>query len=369
MDHIERVSTYAARQRRAAETTDWFKYIFCRAKHRDFGQMKAELSKFRSPLIDGILHKGAIAAGTAHAAGWASEMQDFQTLASEWLIATSAKSFIGQLPYRRVPFLTRTLTTIAPEADFVGTGKAIPMAMLNLADSLTLTRTTVGTIAAVSNELLDTWQPGTRENLDAVLTLSLIRGMDAAALDPDRAAVAGERPASLLNGVAPIALLGATVSAVLGQVQDMLEALVDGGSDLDSAMFVMHPYEAIRLSSLVTTEGALAFPQLSAVGGSVLGIPAVVSVGAGRSGSPSERVFAVVDGAQIAVADEGGISINTSRVADINMVDTSTMNSNDGTPTTVVSMFQTETTGIKLIRTINWERLTDSAVAWCSVTA
>ena len=211
------------------------------------------------------------------------------------------------------------------------------------------------------------WAPGTRENLDAVLTRAVIRGMDAAALDPDSAAVTDERPASLLNGVAPIAQLGSTVSTVLGQVQDMLEALVDGGSDLDSAVFGMHPYEAIRLSSLVTTEGVRAFPELTAVGGSILGIPAVVSIGCVRSGSPSERIFCVVDGAQILVADDNGVEVSASNVASLQMDSTTTQDARDGTGTATVSLFQTNTTAVRIGRTINWERAQDAAVAWCSV--
>jgi hypothetical protein len=338
-----------------------------RAKHQDVRAQRAALEQFRSVRIDGLLHKAAVAAGTAHDAGWASEWQDFYSLASEWLIATSARTFLGRLAYRRIPFQTRVLNTPAPDADFVGSGKGIPMAALNLADSTTLKRTTIGMIAAVTNELVQVWRPGTREQLDAVLARSLIRGMDSAALDPDRAAVTGERPASLLNGVDPIDVLSSDTLVVATQVKSMLQALVDGGSDLESALFVMHPTEALTLSTMRVTDGVFVFPQLGAMGGSIHGIPAVTSVGCARSGSPSERVFAVVDGAQVAVADDGEIDVHTSRHADVQMVDVPDQDANDGTGSTVTSFFQTDTTGLKLIRVVNWERLRDSAVAWLTV--
>lgn len=368
MENYERVSEYANRQRRATETLDFMRYCWARAKHKTFDNMWNELLQFGSARLDGILRKSSVAAGTAHGTGWATEVQDFQTLASEWLVHTSAKTVLGRLSYRRVPFQTRTIFTPAPEATFVGAGLGIPMSALDLSDSTTLKRTKVATIAVVTNELLELWRPGTRENLDAVLTLAVVRGIDKALLS-EQAASAGVQPAGLLNGIAPIAALGSDVATVLGQVKNLLQALVDGGSDLDAAVFVMHPNEALTLSTMITTEGVRAFPALDATGGSILGIPAVTSVGAVRAGSPEERIFAVVDGAQIAVADDGEIEINTGRHADVQMVDASTQDATAGTGTITTSLFMTDSTGIKVLRTINWERLRDSAVAWLNVGA
>jgi hypothetical protein len=129
----------------------------------------------------------------------------------------------------------------------------------------------------------------------------------------------------------------------------------------------MHPTEALTLSTLVTTEGVPAFPQLGATGGSILGIPAVTSVGAARSGSPSERVFAVVDGAQILVADDNAIEVSASNVASLQLDSATTQDARDGTSTSVISLFQTDSTAVKIGRTINWERAQDAAVAWCTV--
>jgi hypothetical protein len=149
----------------------------------------------------------------------------------------------------------------------------------------------------------------------------------------------------------------------------LLQALIDGGSDLDSAVIVMHPTEALTLSTMATSEGAFVFPQLGARGGTILNIPAVTSVGCVRSGSPSERVIAAVDGSMIAVADDGAIEVSASQLATLHMDDATTQDARDGTGTSVVSMFSTESVAIKLRRTINWERLADSAAAWLTVAA
>lgn len=373
----ERVSDYAARQVSSVHTLDFLRCAFATAKHPmqpsgyvDAIGMTQTLKSFRSVRIDGWMQRSAVAGGSAHAPAWGADWTDFHELSSEWALKTSALSFLGRLPYRRVPFQTRMHHTTADDVTFVGNGKAIPVQAATLSETSTLNRTTVATIAVVTNELVALWRPGTREVLDAILTRSVVRGLDRAALDPYEAAVAGERPASLLYGVAPIAALGATPSAVLGQVKQMLQALVDGGSDLESAVFVMHPREALTLSTMITTEGVRAFPELGAMGGRILGIPAVTSVGAVCSGSPSnQHVFAVVDGAQIAVADNGEIDITASSMATLQMDSAPTQDSVAGTGSTSVSMFQTDSTAIKLVRTINWERIADNAVAWLTAVA
>lgn len=366
MKYLERVAEFAQRQRQAGETADFMKFVFAHAKYplhasgqRDAYAIQETLKSFRSVRIDGLLHnKGAVNA--IDVPGFSSP----SGLAAEWVTLTSAKSFLGRLSYRRVPFISRTLKTAAPDAGYVGEGAGIPAASLSLSESTALGRTKVGTIAVVSKDNVTTWAPGTRENLDAVLTRSVVRGLDKAALDPASAGVAGARPASLLYGVSALGALSATPATALTQVKSMLQALVNGGSDLDAALFVMHPLEAVTLSTMITAEGVRVFPDLGAMGGSVLGIPAVTSVGAVSSGSPSERVIALIDGAQVAVADDGEIEISASDMVTLHMDDATTQDSTTGTGTSMVSMFQTESVAIKVVRTLNFERLSDAGVAW-----
>jgi hypothetical protein len=44
-----------------------------------------------------------------------------------------------------------------------------------------------------------------------------------------------------------------------------------------------------------------------------------------------------------------------------------TQDARDGTGTSTVSLFQTDTTAVRVGRTINWERAQAAAVAWCTV--
>jgi len=367
---MERLSELTDRMRREQAQTDFLKYVWARAKHQDHYAMRSELARFRSPRIDGILSKAAVPGATGQDAGWASEWQDFHSLTREWAIRTSGLTFIGRLPTMRVPFQTRTLSAAAPDAEFVGAGKGVPMSALNLESTLTMQRTKVATVAAMTNELVAAWRPGTGANIDAVLTRAVVRGLDKAFLG-EQAAVDGETPAGVLNGVSPLGALGSDVATVTGQIESMLNVLTDGGSDLQNAMFAMHPRDAAALATLRTSEGVRAFPNLTVRGGGdILGIPVAVTVGATRAGSPTERIVALVDGGLVALADDGEMSIQTSRVADVHMADVTTQDSGaSSTNTSVVSLWQVDATAVKCLRFMNWQRLSDSAAAFLTVAA
>lgn len=365
------------RQRRSTEVRDFMRLTQVLAKHapnasgwRDVHAIEREIANFNSPRLGGWMHgKAAVAGLTAQDSGGASEWADFSDVATEWLITTSARTVLGQLNPIRFPFQVRGIRVSTPDATFVGAGKAIPVSAATVADTTAMQRTAVKCITVCTRELVQVWKPGTLQALDRLLSRSLIRGMDAAFLDPDSTEVAGERPASILNGVAPVALLGTTVPTVLANFKSLFNALTDAGSDLQDCVIAMHPTDAATLSTLITTEGVRAFPNLTVRGGDILGVPVAVTVGAARSGSPSERVIALIDGQGVAVADDNGISLDTSLIASLEMDDAPSGDATAGTGAASVNMYQTESIAIRLVREINWTRLSDSHVAWLTVTA
>lgn len=355
-------------EQRAAESLDFLRYCFAHGRHpgdrfgnRDAQALQATLKGFGSVRIDGLLQRSAVSAIDTDFA---------KPIARDWLIKVNAATCIGKLNYRRVPFNVSVLSASAANAAFIGDGVGIVPVQpsIDASTGTPLGRTKVATIAVMPNDSFRSWAPGVRENLDAVLTRSVVRGLDAAFLS-EASAVPAEKPAGILNGITPIGVLASSVAGVLTQVKAMLQVLVDGGSDLESALFVTHPTVMMRLATLITTEGVPAFPGLGALGGQILGVPAVASVGAMRSGSPSEYVFALIDGAQVAVADDLEVAVTASSDVFLQMDDATTQDAGTGTGTTGVSMFHTESTALKVIRTINWVRLASAGVAWCTAAA
>ena len=94
-------------------------------------------------------------------------------------------------------------------------------------------------------------------------------------------------------------------------------------------------------------------------GGTFFGLPVIVSQNAVVAGSPVSgegEMMILANAPEILVADDGQITIDASREASLEMLDNPTNSSAAETPTTMVSMFQTNSVAIRAVRFINWKK-------------
>jgi hypothetical protein len=129
---------------------------------------------------------------------------------------------------------------------------------------------------------------------------------------------------------------------------------------------------AMALGLMITDLGQPAFPTISLRGGTLYGMPVIVTdYTPGGGGSPASKMVLLVNASDIYLADEGGISIDMSREASLEMSDapTNAVALDAGSPAgqpvhaTMVSMFQTNCTAFLAERTITWAKRRTSAVA------
>jgi len=117
------------------------------------------------------------------------------------------------------------------------------------------------------------------------------------------------------------------------------------------------------------------FPGLSVTGGTFVGLPVIVSEYATQVGDSTGSPLILLNSNEIFLADDGQVVIDASREASIEMLDNPTNNSATGTPTTSVSMWQTNSVALRAERFINWQlRRADAVqyianVAYTSVTS
>jgi hypothetical protein len=114
---------------------------------------------------------------------------------------------------------------------------------------------------------------------------------------------------------------------------------------------------ALALSLMVNPLGQREFPGIGMNGGTFEGMPAIVSEYAGP-------LLILVNASDIYLADEGGIQIDLSREASLQMDTAPTQNSTTPTATAMVSMFQTNSVAFRAERTINWARRRPTSVAY-----
>jgi hypothetical protein len=92
-------------------------------------------------------------------------------------------------------------------------------------------------------------------------------------------------------------------------------------------------------------------------------LPVITSQYAAFGSSYGNMVICASAG-NIALADDGVVTVDASREASIEMVDASSQDATSGTGASVVSMFQTNSIAIRAEREINWKKLRSDAVTF-----
>jgi hypothetical protein len=104
------------------------------------------------------------------------------------------------------------------------------------------------------------------------------------------------------------------------------------------------------------------FPDINLNGGNLEGVPVITSEHVPEDTYGSFVVL--VNAGDIYIADEGEVAVDMSQEASLQMLDNPT-NASDSppVPTTLVSLWQTNSVGFRAERTINWARRRTEGVA------
>ena len=131
---------------------------------------------------------------------------------------------------------------------------------------------------------------------------------------------------------------------------------------------LMRHAQALSLSLMRNALGAKEFPDMTMNGGLLEGIPVIASQ------YMPQGVVAFVSADNIYLADDGGVAIDMSREASLEMDTTPSSLINDGASpevsveATMVSMFQTNSVAIRAERIIDWKRRRSTAVTYLTST-
>jgi hypothetical protein len=177
--------------------------------------------------------------------------------------------------------------------------------------------------------------------------------LDQQFVDPAVAAVANVSPASITNGTVAIASSG----NVLKDLQALISTFTAASMPLKGVVLIMSETNAFTLGMLRNTDGSPMFAGIGASGGSVQGITVVTSNVVGGN-------VILVQPRYVLYADEGGVNIDVSREATVQMADAP---DNPALATTVLtSLWQNNLVGLRAERFINWNRAVLAAVKYVS---
>jgi HK97 family phage major capsid protein len=241
---------------------------------------------------------------------------------------------------------------------WVGEGAAKPVGQLAFAD-VTLRWAKVAGIIVLTKELVRFSNP----SAEAIVRDDMVRGVaafiDLQFVDPAVAEVANVSPASITNGASNIPASGTTADAFRTDMKALFELFLTANTDPSRLVVLMSAKNALGLSLLLNPLGQPEFGNISMAGGSIMGLPAVVSEAVGN------RII-VLDAMDILLADDGGVDIDVSEQASLQM------NTTPGTPgspvanTEMVSLWQANLVGLRVDRYITWKRARQTSVAYIS---
>ncbi|RYD74662.1 MAG: hypothetical protein EOP84_19515, partial [Verrucomicrobiaceae bacterium] len=195
--------------------------------------------------------------------------------ADEFFGAVREQSLIGRLlGLRRVPFNVRMISLVSgATAYWIGEGNWIPVSKPAL-EGDTLQPLKVGTLVVATQEAM-------RANAKAELVLledmkrAVTTSLDGAFLNSDNPGVADETPAGATYGAPAVSSTGDPAADIAALV-----AIFEG--DFSAAYFTTDPTTATQLALARDTGGNFAFPDAGPRGGSLLGMPLLVSRGSPR---------------------------------------------------------------------------------------
>ncbi len=304
-------------------------------------------------LRNGIMTRGAIAPGTTLDATFAAPLVP-TNYANEFLELLRPKTLIGRIPgLRRVPFNTSMpAQTAGGTYKWVGQGKMKPVTNAQYA-AVTLGFAKASGIIVLTEELVKLSTPSAEAAVRDEMIKGVTQFLDGQLVDSSVAAVSNVNPASITNGVTGTAATGADVADARSDISARVQAFAAANYGLDGLVILMSESQAFALSLMVNSVGAPAFPGLGVNGGSIFGIPVIASETVGAQ-------IILVHAPSVLYADDGGVEIDISREASVQL-DSAPTEPSDAS-TVLTSLWQANLVGIRAERYITWGKARSTAV-------
>jgi HK97 family phage major capsid protein len=330
---------------------------------RDPVAIAEELYSQRDPDVIGVIKAAVQAVNTTTDAaliGNEGGFADFvEYLRPQTIVGRFGSGGVPSL--RRIPFRVPLITQTGGGTGYwVGEGKAKPLTKPSF-DRTELAPLKVANIAVATMEALRDSSPSAEQLIRDDLAAALAVRIDLSFIDPSNSGSSGVSPASITNGVTPITSAGADADSVREDVRKAMGAFVAASNPLSSGVWIMSASTALALSLMVNPLGQAEFPGITMSGGTFFGLPVVVS-------EHITDYVVLANAGDIWLADDGGVAVDISTEASLEMADNPTGTSVGTPPTAVdlVSMFQTNSVAFRAERTLNWARRRSTGVALIS---
>lgn len=342
------------------------RYVKClgiaHKSHRDPMTIAQEMYGQRDPKMVEVVKAAVIASNTTTDAalignegGWADFVEYLRPRTVLGRFGSNGIPGLTRIPFR-VPLITEASESAA---GWVAEGKAKPLTKPTWSRT-EMTPLKIAAIAVATMEQLRDSSPSGEMLIRDSLVKAIAKGLDQAFIDPSNSGTSGAKPASITNGLSSNAFAsgGQDIDAIYEDARTAMGKFVAANNALTSGVWVMSASTALALSMLRNALGAAEFPGLTMNGGTFMGLPVITSQYVGS-------YVALVNAEDIYFGDEGGVAVDMSTEASLEMMDNPTGDAIASTPVDaeLVSLWQTNSVGFRAERSVNWMRRRSTAVA------
>lgn len=306
--------------------------------------------------------KAAVPAATTVNSLWAGALVDPTNLAGEFIEFLRPATIIGRLNLRNIPTNVRLIEqTQGGTGYWVGQGAPKPLTAFGFAP-ITLSPTKVAAIAVATEESLRYSSPSLDMLIRDSLRDALVERVDRDLLDPAEAGTANVQPASLTNGLTALTSAGTSADNARTDLANLVQGL--RSANLRGPIAIVLPDSLLTgMMFMANSLGQPEFPGLDNDGGTYKGIRFISSEYVANASGGGNMIVAIAE-REVFRSDDGGVRVDASDQASLQMLDNPTNNSATATATTMVSMWQTNSVAFRGEWFINWSKRRAGAVVY-----
>jgi HK97 family phage major capsid protein len=301
-----------------------------------------------------MILRAAVAGGGASSGEWGAELADADADAAEFLEVVRPLTVLDRLQgLRRVPVRTPFVATAQGSTAHWRREGAAAKVSASAFNRESMVPLNLDALQVISDQLLRDAAPESERLILNDMAAATAEASDRAFLDRANGGVPGVTPAAITYGAIEV--------AATGSLADDIEAMLGAFSgSLQTASFVLHPRLAASIGLRAGGRGVAA--DLGAIGGTLAGLPALVSE-ACELDSDGVGDLILLDAGSICVCDTGA-DITRSTQGTVEMDDAPQGDSLTpvASSANLISLFQTDSTGLLVTRRVNWKLARQSAV-------
>jgi hypothetical protein len=312
-----------------------------------------------NPTLVRLIKANEVAGGGSGSGEWGAELVQADTrFTGDFIDYLYSMTVYDKMPLRQVPANVAIKGQDGTATGYwVGESKPIPASAQDFS-TVSLTPLKVAALAVVSNELLRDSTPAAEQLVRDALVEASSQRVDNTFLSAT-AASAGVSPAGLLNGLSAMTSAGTDAAGVRGDIAQLMAPFITA-KNISGLHFVTTPTLGLQLQLMRNALGMREFEGVTADGGTLEGRPLHLgdNVGAGD--------LILLKPSDIYRIGDSGVQVSISRDAMIEQSSAPTGVTDTPVAASQVftSMFQAESTAIKVVRSINFAKRRTSAVAY-----